>query len=39
MFLKNTMQSTQLKKKNVKIVKIYLLNIQQIIINFLLNND
>ena len=38
-FLKNTVQSAQLKKENVKIVKIYLLNVQQMVINFLLNDD
>lgn len=38
-FLKNTMQFAQLKKENVEIIKIYLLNIQQMIFNFLLNDD
>lgn len=38
-FLKNTVQSAWLKKENVEIVKIYLLNIREIVINFLLNNN
>lgn len=38
-FPKNTAQSAQLKKENVEIVKIYLLNVQQMVINFLLNDD
>ena len=38
-FSKNTMQSALLKKENIEIIKIYLLNIQQIVINFLLNNN